>query len=63
MNLGVTEFILGIMCFVLGLVILFFVPKKMHSANQLEYGSVMMRWALPVILIPLGIGLMVQAVI
>jgi len=50
------EFIIGIGCLVLGFIILFFVPKKMHSANQLEYGSYMLRWTLPFILIAVGIG-------
>ena len=55
------KLIAGIGCLVLGFIILFFVPKKMHSANQLEYGSYMLRWTMPFIFIPLGIGLIIYS--
>jgi len=61
--LNVTEFVLGTACFVLGLIIVFFVPKEMQSANQLDYGGYMMRLAMPVALVPLGLGLMIYSII
>ena len=49
------QFILGIGSLVLGLVLLFFIPKRMGS-GQLAYGSYMLRIILPFALIALGIG-------
>jgi cadmium resistance protein CadD (predicted permease) len=60
--MDVAKFLVGIVCLILGFIVLFFVPKKMHSTNQLEYGSYMMRWAMPFILIPLGIGLIIYSI-
>jgi hypothetical protein len=48
-------FIIGIGSLFLGLVLLFFIPKRMGS-GQLAYGSYMMRIILPFALIALGIG-------
>jgi len=49
-------FIIGIVFLVLGLLLLFFIPKRVGSVDQLAYGSYMMRITLPFILIAAGIG-------
>ena len=48
------EFIVGIGSLVFGVVLLFFIPKRMGQ-GQLAYGSYMMRWILPFAFMALGI--------
>lgn len=46
-------FAVGVVCLVLGSIILLFAPKKLGQ-GQVAYGSYVMRWTLPVFLFIAG---------
>jgi hypothetical protein len=50
------NFIIGVGCFILGFALLFFIPKRYVGRGQLAWGSYVMRWFLPFLLIALGIS-------
>ena len=50
------NFIFGVVCFVLGFVMLLFMPKRYTGGGQLAWGSYVVRKTFPFFFIALGIA-------